>query len=273
MKRVAVFLAIILFFPHSLVRANVIINEVMYDLDGADIGREWIELYNDGSSPVDISNYKLFESGVNHKLTLFQGDKNISSFGYAIITSDKLKFKNDWPNFNGTIFDSTFSLSNTGEALGIKDIPISVKDIDTTIKDMEQNIVDKFSYSSNLGGAGDGKSLQKVAGIWIASRPTPGLENKIFTEPKKPAVSAPVKIKNIPKVATAILSDTGDVDKVVASPKVLIQNENNTYHRGFVFIFFIILLGAGGWAVYVIRGNKNNNNGDKKGEDFEILDY
>ena len=36
---------------------------------------------------------------------------------------------------------------------------------------------DEYSYASTTGGAGDGKSLQKVSGSWVAVAPTPGASN------------------------------------------------------------------------------------------------
>ena len=42
-------------FAPSRAQATVIINEVMYDLSGADDGREWIELYNDGTTDVEMT--------------------------------------------------------------------------------------------------------------------------------------------------------------------------------------------------------------------------
>lgn len=52
--------------------AAVLITEIMYDLEDADGGHEWIEVTNTATSPVDIGMWRLFEQGVNHKLALFR---------------------------------------------------------------------------------------------------------------------------------------------------------------------------------------------------------
>ncbi len=135
----------------------------MYDLEGTDTGREWVEVYNSGTTPVDLSSYKFFEANTNHGLTLIAGDKSIPLGGYAIIVSDPEKFKIDWPSFSGSIFDSSFSLDNTGELLAIKDT--------------DSNIVDQYTYESSTGANGDGKSLQKVSNSWVMASPTLGLSN------------------------------------------------------------------------------------------------
>ena len=42
----------------SLVSAGVEIREIMYDVSGADTGREWIEIINTGGEPVDAATLK-----------------------------------------------------------------------------------------------------------------------------------------------------------------------------------------------------------------------
>ena len=56
----------------------VAINEIMYNPDGSDSGREWIELYNDADYDIDISGWKFYESNSNHGLTLMQGSKDLA---------------------------------------------------------------------------------------------------------------------------------------------------------------------------------------------------
>ncbi|HEY4478102.1 MAG TPA: hypothetical protein VJB09_02405, partial [Candidatus Paceibacterota bacterium] len=45
------------------------------------------------------------------------------------------------------------------------------------IKNSDLEVSDEYSYASTTGGAGDGKSLQKVSGSWVAVAPTPGASN------------------------------------------------------------------------------------------------
>jgi len=145
----------------SILNAQVVISEVMYDIEGSDSGREWIEVTNTSASSIDISGWKFFENGSNHGLTLFTGDANIGSGGSAIIADNPDKFAIDNPSFSGTVFDSSFSLKNTGELL--------------TIRDSDLNDVDSLTYDTELGAGGDGNSLQLVSGTWSALVPTPGL--------------------------------------------------------------------------------------------------
>ena len=140
--------------------AAVLFTEVMYDVSGTDTGREWIEVYNDTADTIDLSTFKLSESNTNHRITAV-GSASVSAGGYAVIADDDAKFMADNPGFSGSLFTSSFSLSNSGEALGLRD----AADTDT----------DSFSYDVSIGGAGDGNTLQKSAALsWIAAAPTPG---------------------------------------------------------------------------------------------------
>jgi len=166
------------FYPHTFLQegvgvyfvfaqtestGSIVITEIMYDLPGSDTGREWIEVKNNNSADVDLSTYKFFEDDTNHKLESFQGEPILDSGSFAIIADDPSKFLIDWPNFSGAIFDSSFSLSNTGEAL--------------TLKDENSNIVDEVNYVSLWGASGNGKSLQrKIDSSFIEELPTPGAE-------------------------------------------------------------------------------------------------
>ena len=157
------------FFNNAL--AQVEITEIMYDLEvGKDNDREWVELYNNGTEPIDISGWRLFEADTNHKLKVIFGNESLAGGGYAVIASDDTQFSSDWPSFSGSIFDSSsFSLSNKGEVL--------------IIRDSELNDIDSVSYLSEWGGAGDGNSLQKIDGSWRASAPTPGMLNTAGDSP------------------------------------------------------------------------------------------
>lgn len=166
--------SVILLFPF-ISKAAVVINEIMYDLDGSDSGREWIEVINNSDTAVNLTDWKFFEAETNHKLTLIQGDSNIPAYGYAIIADNSGNFLTDNPGFSGILFDSTFSLSNTGENLALKN---------------NDNIVDEITYNSSWGANGDGKSLQRKnpggnsndSTSWGTGNPTPGVLNNFSAD-------------------------------------------------------------------------------------------
>ena len=92
--------ALILGFPHFLY-AQIGINEIMYDLSGTDTGKEWVEIYNNGSDSVDISTYKFSEATTNHALKSINGTSILAPGEFGILADDSTKFLLDNPNYNG----------------------------------------------------------------------------------------------------------------------------------------------------------------------------
>jgi hypothetical protein len=157
----------------------------MYDTPGSDSGREWVEVTNLGSESVDIGKYKLFENSTNHGLTLISGASMLAAHASAIVAADPNKFKANYPAFSGTLFDSTFSLSNTGESLILKDASTSV--------------MDTIAYTASEDADGTGGSLTLQDGNWIAAMASPG----IYPGPLTPVQKTVVAGKSTTKKTTA----------------------------------------------------------------------
>ena len=157
---------IFLIFPKEIHSdSNIVINEIMYDLEESDEKREWIELFNLGTEAIDLTSWRFEENGVQHTLILKQGDAFVAGGRFALIVDDYDTFLQDNHGFTGTVFDSSFSLSNKGENLKIRN-------------SRDGNIIDAITYSSDLGASGDGNSLQRKSdGSWVAAAPTPGNQN------------------------------------------------------------------------------------------------
>lgn len=142
--------------------AQVIISEIMYDLaEGSDSGREWIEVYNAGATPMVFTELTLFESNRKHGIT---GEtKTVPPNTFAVIVDKPEKFRADYPTYTGLIFDSAFSLNNEGEALDLR---------------RGEGVLDTASYEKSLGGNGSGESIQRTAlargATFAPGAPTPG---------------------------------------------------------------------------------------------------
>ncbi len=235
----------------------IVINEIMYNPDGTDAGREWIELYNNEDFSVDISEWKLYENNINHGLTLSQGDFVIPGREYAVIADNSDIFLADYPDFNKTLIDSAFSLSNLGELICIRDGSLS--------------LVDCVSYSPSWGADGNGKSLERknpdeesTENNWaesILDKGTPGFKNSVSStgpgqnqtaEPetisvyvnvigKKPCISnitispdyydmegfqvMPNAGKNKEITITAVITDDNSIDNIISSTATIKNNE------------------------------------------------
>ncbi len=152
------YLFIPLLFSHALE-----ITEIMYNPEGADTNREWVEIYNDESQSVDITIWHFFENDTHHGLYP-DGFQNLDSGEYALIVKDVASARSELGSGIKYI-KASFSLNNTGE-------PIALSDAD-------KNIIDQVHYQSDQGANGDGQSLQKIQGSWRASSSTPGRENRL----------------------------------------------------------------------------------------------
>jgi len=155
------YIAMLLCFP-IFTHAQVQITEIMYAPDGADSKHEWIEVCNSGTSDENIENWKFFENDTNHGLVLVSGTSVLKLGSCAIFADNSDTFATDYGSFSGNLFDSAFSLSNSGEAL--------------SLKNSNGEVVDSVIYSESNGAKDDGNSLHIREGSITAGTPTPGSE-------------------------------------------------------------------------------------------------
>ena len=100
--------------PAGAAATDVVINELMYhavsDLDGDD----YLELYNRGADPVDLSGWVF--SGVT--LTLAPGT-TIPAGGYLVVAKDAVQFQSRYGFAPAAVYGG--NLSNSGESIALKD--------------------------------------------------------------------------------------------------------------------------------------------------------
>src|SRR5690606_20046225 len=146
-------------------QAEIQITEVMYDPEGSDTDREWIEVYNAGASEVSLEGWKLFENDVSHGLDVVEGSAALASGEYAIIADDARSLLDEFPSLTSAVFDSAFTLNNTGESV--------------ELRDASGTTIDSVVYVTDSGADGTGASLQLQSDgeTWIAGLSTPGEKN------------------------------------------------------------------------------------------------
>ncbi|MFZ2303161.1 MAG: lamin tail domain-containing protein [Minisyncoccia bacterium] len=211
-------IVLILFFARTA-SAQVFISEIKYT------GNEWIEVSNSGES-ADLSLWKFYEGGTNHKLKSVQGGSSLSSGSYAIIANDATAFLNEYGGFSGILFDSSFSLLDVGET-------ISIKSSDT-------NIVDTVSYT---GIKGSKNSTQKIGGVWSEAIPTPGAINSV-SQNVDTATTQTSNTEVVPTTATSqVTAQAGPQTRVVLAGAPIIfegkiaglENNNVVTHTTWSF--------------------------------------
>src|SRR5580698_2679411 len=133
----------------NLALAQVVINEVMYNPQGSDSGREWVELYNEGQSDVAMvggsgkGSWRL-NDGSNHTLTdpaggTGRGSLTIPAGGYLVIAYDPNDFiSGEYAGGSYSVVRSSIALNNNGATL--------------TLLDGTGATVDTVTYNPSQGG-------------------------------------------------------------------------------------------------------------------------
>lgn len=139
--------------------ASVRITEIMYDAEGGDAGREWIEIANFGADAAELKGYTLAQD-VNHKLVFPQGMSLLPPGGVAVISQNPAKFAADYPLTAAMVIKSAISLRNYGDTL--------------TLKNASGTPLDTVAYTLAMGAAGDGNTLRLQGSVFAPGPAAPG---------------------------------------------------------------------------------------------------
>jgi len=165
-KFILISLFLLILYSIPLISGNILINEIMYSPDVFCGGtyNEWIELYNPTQEDVDLNEWKIDNEGAVGLINFSNSDTTIiKSMDYFIIAKRPFNFS-QYFNVLCPIAERRFTLNNGGDLILLYN----------SLGELIQNV----SYNSEMGGAGDGNSLQLINGSWISAEPTPGLENE-----------------------------------------------------------------------------------------------
>ncbi len=157
---------------------GLVINEIMIDpiaSSSTEMG-QWIELYNNSSDWVDISEWSI--KNQRDQVILFSSHV-IPPDGYFVVGSSSIAFENG--NYSPDVVWGTFSLSQTGSLL---------------LSDSDSDIQEFFSWD-NSWDIEPGSSLERLNPGWAASdreswlhstisygdgdKGTPGHQNSVFS--------------------------------------------------------------------------------------------
>ncbi len=165
----------------------VILSEVFYDPSGSDSGLEWVELYNPGSTTVDLSGYSLGNGGLDYTTSLVQLSGTLAPGATFVVGGPTSSAANGFPAFGQAIdFSPDFQNSgSTGDGVALFDIPASqvtasTAPVDAVVYGPNNNngLIDETGAVSppEVADAPSGSSIERVdlAGSWqIQSTPTP----------------------------------------------------------------------------------------------------
>ena len=154
----------------STVEPSVRITEILYDAEGSDAGKEYVEIANVGSQEVDMTTVKFFERSdrPGRKIGQGRGDTTLQPGEVAVIVENPEVFLQNY-SFSGAVLDTSgFALLNTGSTV--------------TLQQQEQQL-HSVTYTEQDGARGDGKSLHVMKDDTIvAKQPSPGEASEILTK-------------------------------------------------------------------------------------------
>jgi len=219
--KVGLVLFTIIILSHQVLGLQI--TGIMFNPDGADTGREWIEIkLNSSDGCINLTEYKLFEEDTNHNIYKYDSDIFCK---YAILSSDVNKFLQDYPYSNNTnnsnqsdikLYKSTFSLSNSGEDIAIK---------------KGNEIIDEINYTlliENLDTI-EGHSLEYYSDYWRVSELSKGNPGRIIVE----NTTANITINNETTINTTINdiannSMTNETEETNNTTDINANNTNNS---------------------------------------------
>ena len=144
MKLIYGLLLFLVFIPNS---SALIINEIMADPIADETLNEWIELYNNESKEIDVSNWIIGDNADNDSIEggLYGKEGTIiKPFGFAILTDDNTRAYNNF-NVSPDAIKLYVDDSSMGNGLG--------NDGETIyLFDSSSNIIDKKEYNKTNEG-------------------------------------------------------------------------------------------------------------------------
>ena len=132
------------------------ISEIMYNPVGNDNNLEYVEVYSEDE--INLSEYTFEDSSSSDKLQLMQ----FMDSRYYLIVEDGFNYS----GLNASVYGAGASLGNNLN--NNADVVL--------LRDSQGNVADVLSYTSDLGGNGNGMALCKNITL-LECLPTPGAEN------------------------------------------------------------------------------------------------
>jgi hypothetical protein len=204
------------------VNSNVVLNEILPNPEGLDTQQglqgEWVELYNNGNTSVDLAGWKI-KDVAGHEIII----SSTNTLNGRTVIGAKGGYL-EWV----VVFMNADILNNGGDTVSFYDNTGALVDQYT----YEGSVNDPNSDSNSTGGASngnpvgsetsgnEGKSYARLpvdgTGAWVDPIPTPGSSNILVSETEQPIVKAVIL-----KTQSAIIDKDCITTDDVAEPVIL----------------------------------------------------
>lgn len=169
------------FEPDGENKQAIVINEINYNSASNFNAQDWVELYNNSTASIDLSEWEFKDSDDSHVFTIPHGTI-LKPQAYLVLCEDTVAFKACFPAVKNRIGNWGFGLSGNGELI--------------RLYDTNDLIVDSLTYGNKTPWQtepdGNGPTIElknpnldnSLAENWVASENhgTPGAKNGFYSD-------------------------------------------------------------------------------------------
>ena len=145
---------------------DVVINEIMYHAISGNSDDDWIEIYNRGTFPAFIGNWRV-SGGIDYK---FPDDAVLPENGYLVVAKNRTQFYANYPGVNRALVfgDYDGNLANSGERITLSrpEELVQTNDFGVLFTNDIRVVIDEVTYGTGgrwgLWSDGDGSSLERI---------------------------------------------------------------------------------------------------------------
>jgi len=192
------------------------ITEIMYNPEGNDSGKEWIEVINNSSETVNILSGKngwRINDGKNH---IFNENLVIYPQEIFVIAQDKNLFSKDYPSFQGKLITANFSLKNESGKI--------------QIFDEQKRLETETNYQSSCGGNGNGYSIFFENGLCYENKIKGGTPGNLLVKDEESTINNQgQEKKNESKLLPATSAITTSTENYSTSVQISVDNQSKPH--------------------------------------------
>jgi hypothetical protein len=220
---------------------DIVINEVMYHPSSELDADEYIELYNNGNGPVNLTGWQ-FSEGVAYTF----GNVTIESGQYLVVAADVSAFSAKYPAITNIVGGWTGKLSNNSEDIELlNNLGVRIDRIDYADQgDWSVRLLGPLDYGHrgwewSGDHDGGGKSLELLAPsldnahgqYWKASmtvQGTPGVANSVASSSIAPIILDVKHTPKIPRATDSVIVTANVIDELSAISTVTLYYRLDT---------------------------------------------
>lgn len=135
--------------------------QVLSEISASPISKQWIEIYNNTSADIDLTQYKILDNGASvngHSISAVSNDNMLPAGAYGVIAKDPTSVSATY------IFKSSLGIKTTGDTVTLK---------------TGSTVADTLALPD--GSSSSGNTYQKSDTGWSLAASTPGAQNAVQT--------------------------------------------------------------------------------------------